>query len=171
MEMELVIIGIALFVLISIAVHLSKSQPSSKEGYYIKKKTLLTPAERSFYGVLKQAIPEEIEITCKVRIADVLTPKKGMSRSNWQTAFNQISAKHFDYVLCSTTTLEVLAVVELDDKSHNKPSRVKRDELILEACESADLPLIRFPAKAAYTVDGVRNAIIEAIDTPKEYEL
>ena len=90
-----------------------------------------------------------------------------MSRSKWQTAFNQISAKHFDYVLCSATSLEVLAVIELDDKSHNKPSRSKRDEFISEACHGADLPLIRFPAKASYTVDGVRKKIIDALEMQK----
>jgi Protein of unknown function (DUF2726) len=165
--MEWVIAVVIVFVTL---VFLANLLSPDKKLSYTKRKTLLSPAERSFYGVLKKSIPSEIEITCKVRVADVITPIKGMSRSNWQTAFNKISAKHFDYVLCSAKTMEVLAVVELDDKSHNKPSRIKRDEFLVKACEDTQLPLIRFPAKASYTIEEVRTTIIQALESAAEPE-
>ena len=166
--MELLLAGIVIFVAISVAVRLFNLQPRENKSYYTKKKTFLSPAERSFYGVLKQSIPGEIEITCKVRVADVLTPIKGMSRSQWQSTFNKISAKHFDYVLCATNTLEVLAAIELDDRSHNTLSRIKRDEFLANACEDAGLPLIRFPAKRSYTIEEIRTTIIQALESTPE---
>ncbi len=81
---------------------------------------LFSAAEHSFFLVLKQALSDDdYEIFAKVRIADVLTPESGLSRKNWNVAFYRITSKHFDYVLCSKDTLAVVAVIELDNQSHN----------------------------------------------------
>ncbi|GGY57633.1 hypothetical protein GCM10011297_32960 [Bacterioplanes sanyensis] len=37
---------------------------------------LLTPAERSFYGVLLSVVPDDITVMCKVRMADLLRPNR-----------------------------------------------------------------------------------------------
>ncbi|MDO6611396.1 DUF2726 domain-containing protein [Shewanella sp. 1_MG-2023] len=133
---------------------------------YRRKTKLFSHAERSFLGVLDTACADQYRVFAKVRVADVLTPEKGLNRSNWQTAFNRISAKHFDYILCKPDTMEFVAAIELDDKSHNSKQAQKRDALINEACESAQLPLIRFPAKARYSVQEVKQVIEQTI-TPE----
>lgn len=92
----------------------------------------------------------------KVRVADILSPAKGQSRSNWQKAFNRISVKHFDFVICSPDTLYVQSVVELDDKSHAKGKRADRDRFIESACDSAGVTLHRVKAASAYNVAEVR---------------
>lgn len=80
-------------------------KPSRDDSYnYRKQKVLFTAAERSFLGILDQAVGDQYRILGKVRIADVLTPEKGMTRKHWQIAFNKISSKHFDYVLCDKQT-------------------------------------------------------------------
>ncbi|WP_049722382.1 DUF2726 domain-containing protein [Gilvimarinus polysaccharolyticus] len=135
---------------------------------YRKLTTLFTKAERSFLGVLDQAISDNYRIFGKVRIADVLTPQKGMTRRNWQILFNKISAKHFDYVLCRKSDLSIVAVIELDDKSHNSKRTKARDSFLEKACASADLKLIRFPAKASYQVQAVRDSINNAISPPAD---
>ncbi|MEZ9142799.1 MULTISPECIES: DUF2726 domain-containing protein [unclassified Shewanella] len=133
---------------------------------YRRKTKLFSHAERSFLGVLDTACADQYRVFAKVRVADVLTPEKGLNRSNWQTAFNRISAKHFDYILCKPDTMEFVAAIELDDKSHNSKQAQKRDALINEACESAQLPLIRFPAKARYSVQEVKQVIEQSL-TPE----
>lgn len=47
---------------------------------YQKLDKLLTPAERSFFGALNQAVGEQVQVFVKVRVADVIAPKKGLSR-------------------------------------------------------------------------------------------
>lgn len=134
----------------------------SSGGYqYRKKGPLFTPAERSFFGVLQQAASDDMVVMGKVRIADVLSPQKGMSRKHWQTAFNKISVKHFDYVLCRTSDMEVLAVIELDDASHNKKSTMRRDAIVEAACSTADLKLLRFKAARTYQLSAVQQQINE----------
>ena len=141
----------------------SKGSSYGTVSRYKKKETLFTPAERSFLGILDQAVSDKYSIFGKVRVADVLSPAKGMSRKNWQVAFNKISSKHFDYILCDKDTLAVVAVIELDDKSHSSKKAVARDRLLESACDSASLKLIRFAAKSGYQVQSVRDQLEAAL--------
>jgi uncharacterized protein DUF2726 len=159
METVIIVLGIFILVCLVLFTLLVKQKEPGVGQIYVRREYLLTPAERSFYGVLKNAIPSEIDIMCKVRVADVLKPFPGMSRSDWQIAFNKITGKHFDFVLCSADTSEVQVVIELDDKSHNTKSRMKRDEFLVHACADADLPLIRFKAKRSYVPDEITQEI------------
>lgn len=152
----LILLGILLFF---VFVVVAKQGGQSTEFSYERIDTLFSPAERSFLGVLTQAVEEKGVVFGKVRVADVLRPAKGLSRSRWQVAFNRISAKHFDYVVCASDTLEVMFVVELDDKSHTKGKRVDRDHFLDSACSIAQLPLHRFKAAASYNVVDVRNTL------------
>ena len=118
-------------------------------------------AERSFLGVLNQAVEDNAFVFGKVRVADVLKPSKDVARKKWQTAFNKINSKHFDFVLCDKGDLSVLCVIELNDKSHNSKKAKDRDRFLTSACESAKLPLIQMPAQAAYNIDEIRHALIQ----------
>ncbi|MEM9908730.1 MAG: DUF2726 domain-containing protein [Cyanobacteria bacterium P01_D01_bin.44] len=112
---------------------------------------------------LKQATGQDFIVFGKVRVADILTPESGLKRADWQRAFNKISAKHFDYVLCHRDSLKVEAVVELDDKSHQKDKRIQRDRFLEQAVESAGLSLIRIPAKPTYSIEDIRVKINQAL--------
>ncbi len=126
---------------------------------------LFSAAEHSFYLVLKQALSDDdYEIFAKVRIADVLTPESGLSRKNWNAAFYRITSKHFDYVLCSKDTLVVVAVIELDDQSHNLIKARARDVFVQKACDTAGLKLIRFPCKSNYHIQSVRDKVINSFN-------
>lgn len=128
---------------------------------------LFSKAEHSFFLVLKQALSDEdYEIFAKVRVADILMPEKGLNRKNWNIAFYKISSKHFDYVLCDKDTLSVIAVIELDDKSHHQSKTRARDIFIEGACETAGLKLLRFPCKANYHIHSVRDKIISSLRSP-----
>ncbi len=136
-------------------------QRSSKSGEYPyqSKGMLFSPAERSFYGVLSQAVGETALVFGKVRVADVIVPKKVASRSEWQIAFNKISGKHFDFLLCDTNELSVICAIELDDSSHQSKERTQRDIFLEGVCNSANVPLIRVPAKSGYVIGEVRKLL------------
>lgn len=157
---------IVVFILIAIF-YLSNDDKKKKykddDFTYQKISTLFTPAERSFLGVLNDAISSEYAIYGKVRVADVLEVKSTPDKSKYQTAFNKISSKHFDYIVCNKNDLSVLCAIELDDKSHNKSNRIDRDKFLESACNSAKLKLIRFEAKYTYSVQDVREKVLAAI--------
>lgn len=152
-----------IFIILIAALFLKASQKagsSSQQYSYNKIDSLFTPAERSFLGVLNQAIEDNAFVFGKVRVADVLKPSKSSSRKIWQIAFNKINSKHFDFVLCDKNDISVLCVIELNDKSHNSKKRKDRDAFLTVACESAMLPLIQIPAQAAYNIDEIRQNLI-----------
>jgi predicted RNA-binding Zn-ribbon protein involved in translation (DUF1610 family) len=62
----------------------------------------------------------------------------------------QIDRKHVDFLLCEPTTMRPILAIELDDKSHQRSSRIGRDELVDAVFETANLPLLRIPAQFAY---------------------
>ena len=151
------IVGIGLFLL---AKRSEKGKPAPTTAFpYQKSDAIFTPAERSFLGVLQQTVGDNATIFGKVRIADVVEPKAGLGRSARQKAFNKISAKHFDFLLCDKEDLSIACVIELDDGSHNSKRRQERDEFLKGVCEAAGVPLIQVPAKSAYAIAEVRSLL------------
>lgn len=135
----------------------------SNEIQYKKKATLITPAERSFMKVLESIVQKNHRVFVQVRIADVITPNT-QNKKNWWRLFAQISSKHFDYVICHKDTFEVVAVVELNDKSHNLPKRIERDKYIKVACLTANLVLVNIKARKYYKTEEVKTQIYGEIE-------
>jgi len=130
---------------------------------YQYKPFILSKAEQNFYRTLQKGLTNKFLILIKVRVADVLQPEKGMHKSAWQAAFNRIKAKHFDFVLCSKNNYEIIAAIELDDSSHQRSDRKKRDKFLNAACESANFPLIRFTAKSSYEAQDITSTLLDAL--------
>ncbi|MCB1225312.1 MAG: DUF2726 domain-containing protein [Verrucomicrobiales bacterium] len=126
---------------------------------------LFTPAEQLFLGVLQQAVDPEYQIFGKVRVADLMSVVPGMDRSERQKAFNRIQSKHIDFVICRAADSEIFLLIELDDRSHNQPQRVERDDFVNRAAEAAGLPLLRIPCRRSYSVEEV--SILVASHLPK----
>ena len=82
-------------------------------------KKFLTPAKIEFKKHLRQNLPENIEIHCKVRLADII--KK-------ETTYRRIMMMHVDYALLNTNTEEIILVIELDDKSHETEKAKEPDQ-------------------------------------------
>lgn len=165
----MIFVAIAFLVLVLLVAFLiaAKKAASAKSGDgsypYVKRETLLTPAERSFFGVLEQAVAGSCRICVQVRLADLLVPRKGLDRSAHTSARNRVERKHADFVLCRPDTLGILCAIELDDASHEKKSRKERDNFVEAACRAAGLPLFRFSAKASYQVQEVRSILAEVL--------
>ena len=123
--------------------------------YYVRK-TLFSPAERSFLGVLEEAAGDRFRVFGKVRLADTLGVRRGTAKGERQRAVNRLLAKHADYVLCRPSDLSIVALVELDDSSHERPARRARDLFLEKACAAAGLHLLRFPARPTYALSQVR---------------
>ena len=150
---------LAVIVLIAILKTLLVAKKETVLLSYDAAGTLLSPAELSFFKVLEIAVGDNAYIVVKVRVADLLMPQKGMTRSNWQKAFNSISSKHIDFVICDKTSFKPLCAIELNDKSHQRKSRTVRDEFISKAFASARVPLEFIIARRAYSVERIREQL------------
>jgi hypothetical protein len=119
----------------------------------------LSAAERSFFGVLQQAVSSDFIIFAKVRLADIVRPVKNPSRSEWQSAFNRICGKHVDFVLCDPALLTVVLAIELDDRSHGSLESGFRDNLVDSALADSGIPILRVPARHSYAPLQLREKI------------
>ncbi len=129
---------------------------------YEKRDGLVTDAELRFYHVLTESASEDYTIFAMVRMADLLRVREEtQKRQSWQ---NKINQKHIDFVLCDPESLEPQLAIELDDRSHQRADRQRRDEFVNEAMSAASLPLLRVKVKKDYDADGLRHDIDTAID-------
>ena len=147
----------ALIVFALLRAHLANARRN--QARYEARAEFLSAAERSFFGVLQQAVSSDFVILAKVRLADIVHPAKNPSHSAWQSAFNRISAKHVDFVLCDPQRLTVQLVIELDDRSHGTLKSGARDSLVDSALADARIPILRVPARHSYAPLQLREQI------------
>ena len=123
-----------------------------REAY--RTRQILTKRELGEYLKLKQYADERGWLICpKVRLFDLIEPKSGYNRSDRQTLMNKVSSKHVDFVLVDQG-MNVVGVLELDDRSHDRPDRMERDQFVRDALEGAGIVLIQTRSITPETLDG-----------------
>lgn len=132
----------------------------------------LSPAELNFYRVLQTAVSDWALICPKVNLGDLFFASAGERRKNW--AFrNKINRKHVDFLLCHPQTVRPLLGIELDDRSHRRSDRRKRDVFVDGVFRAAELPLVRVPVNHSYPVAKLRRFLRQkaAVAAPEEDEV
>jgi len=99
-----------------------------------KQKDFLSPAELEFKNYLHRNLPENIEIHCKVRLADILKT---------ETSYRRIIMMHVDFALFEKNTSKIVLVIELDDKSHGTEKAKERDSIKNSALQENGIPYMR----------------------------
>ena len=157
-----IVVGLVVVVVVLVVVlKLVGTAPDKPKLPYEREPSLLTPAERSFMGVLEQVVGDDVRVMAKVRLADIIKVKRGLDASVRTTAQNKINSKHIDFVLCDPGDFSTIAAVELDDSSHARASRQSRDEFIDRALDAAGIRILHFSAKRSYSTQEVRDALAE----------
>ena len=106
-------------------------------------KTILTDREYKFYRKLKPLADKYgLSIFTKVRLADLVEPKPKAENPFWMECFNKIKAKHIDFALADDET-SIVALIELDDKSHSRPDRIERDDFVNAVLKNTGYTLLR----------------------------
>ncbi|RXJ10780.1 DUF2726 domain-containing protein [Lelliottia nimipressuralis] len=107
--------------------------------------TLMTAREQHFLRRLSQQVDERRWRLCpQVRVADIarITPDIPERSATWWQLFRMASQWHCDVVIVDRESFRIVAAVELDDASHLKQRRVRRDILLEEVLRQAGIPLI-----------------------------
>lgn len=140
---------------------LNSWHPPQQVVPYVSRQMLLSQGEQCFYHALRIAVGHHLNISMKVRLADVVT----CSEDDWQLHGVKIAQKHLDFVLCDPHTSEILVAVELDDKSHNQASRQERDQFVDEVLWSCGVVLLHIRASSQYCpldlFDRIRSAMLQ----------
>ena len=121
----------------------------------------LTDAELSFYQQASEVLSDKYVLCPQVSLAAILNINEPEFREN-QIAFNKINRKRIDFVVCEVETMRMLYAIELDDASHKRPNRQKRDDFVNKAFEAAGLVLLRIE----YQPDYNQQELIETLFRP-----
>lgn len=113
------------------------------------KKGLLTKPEYGFWLVLKQRCePYGLLICPKVRMEDFVSVSTGSEKIR-QRYRGYVKSRHVDFLLCDSK-LNILAGVELDDKSHDRGNVKKVDGLKDDVFGAIRIPLYRISVRSNY---------------------
>jgi very-short-patch-repair endonuclease len=132
---------------------------------YVPVEALLTQAETAFFASLQLAVGEDFFLFSKVRLADIIEVRPGLSNKFRMRAFNRICGKHLDFVICDPDSFTVLGVIELDDKSHQQSNRRQRDAFIDKALSAAGIPILHMPAQKRYSAQKLRDQVLDFLES------
>lgn len=115
-----------------------------RQRVWVGNDTLLTPREQHFFRALLRHTSRKRWLLCpQVRVADIATLSphiRPRSRTWWQL-FRMASQWHCDVVIVDIHTFAIIGAVELEDASHLKKHRIRRDILLEEVLRQAGIPV------------------------------
>lgn len=152
----ILVIAFLLVVVVLIAALSSTSNP------YVRSDYLFSKAEAHFYFALRNAVQDRYLVFGKVRIADIITIKSGLSPKARMSALGRIAQKHLDYVLVHPVTLAPICAIELNDKSHDREDRSKRDQLLSKIFAKTEFPIVWIKASRSYDGAEILGEILQA---------
>mgnify|MGYP001346183867 FL=1 len=149
----------------------NSKKPLSAPQYKKKPDALLSKGEAAFFAALTQAVQSRSTIFAQVQLSRLIVPANDDShstssarRSREQTLQNKIDRKSVDFVLCNPSTLKVQLIIELDDKSHTRDDRKRRDNFLDDALKSAGIKILHIPAASTYNPAALAQLIRTAIN-------
>ena len=132
----------------------------SRVGY--RRGRFLSANEKSFLRTLDAALGLNYRAFAQVRLAEIAAPADNSNVQLRRRALNAVMAKSVDFVICDVLTLEPVAAIEVDDRSHLLPERRDRDAFVCAVFTEIRLPLVRVKARRTYSVAELRNLFARA---------
>ena len=126
------------------------------EEWPFEKRRLITDTELILFHRLREALPDHYIFT-QVQLSQLVSIKKGHSFQMW---FARISRMSVDFVI-TDKSLNTIAAVELDDKSHYDDEQrhaadLKKDKVIT----AAGIRIIRWRCEVMPSVGQIRLAVL-----------
>lgn len=150
---------VALLVLVLLmGVALARAKKRGPEARY-KRRNLMTENEMEFFGRLVVALPDHY-VFPQVAMAALLDPASA-DRKRALAERQGIAQKRIDYVVCNKRC-EVVAVVELDDRTHVKAKDDVRDRRLAQG----GYKTVRFQSRQKPAPAAIRAAILPFGLTP-----
>jgi very-short-patch-repair endonuclease len=94
----------------------------------VRARRLMTPREREVIVLIEAAVPT-CRVHAQVAMGAIINCNRGLARNQRTSVRNTFDRKVIDFVLEDRATGDVLALVELDDRTHNEGKDRARDEI------------------------------------------
>jgi hypothetical protein len=149
-------LGIISILAITVIEHIIKDRTANQDNPTSErytKRNLFTKREAAFFQIAKDiAIKYGFLIFPKMRLADIIQTAGDQKNIS---SFNRIKAKHIDFCIVNEKSLETQMLIELDDKTHERADRKKRDEFVNQAVSTAQIPIIHI--NGYFTPESIEN--------------
>lgn len=120
----------------------SAEEPPEKRRYaYTRKEYFMTRAEHTCYKALVDAVGDRYFIFAQVHLPTIVSER--IKGQDWRASRAHINRKSVDFVLCDKEFISPKLAIELDDWSHSRSDRQKRDREVERILGQSDLPLLR----------------------------
>ena len=119
---------------------------------------MLTKAERLFCNVLEKAVGDTGVIFAKVPVANVLASAEEQGQQK-RVASDELADECFDFVVCLADGSATKLAIQLCDAANASPNQQALDQSLLNACESAGLPLLRVRAARGYAIGNLKEQL------------
>jgi hypothetical protein len=151
--MKTVFAILILFVLVAAfaAVQLKGAKGKGRAGSY-RRRDLMTDNELEFFGRLVAALPDHY-IFPQVAMSALIEAASGDKKKAHSDRL-KVAQQRADYVVC-TTAGDIVAVVELDDRTHSSAKDQLRDSRL----EQAGIRTVRFQSRSKPTPATIRVTI------------
>lgn len=135
-------------------------QPQGEKFPYILVDSVFTHKESLFCSSLVPIANKlGLNMLVKMRIADLIyVPRNHPEYMRW---FNYIRSKHIDFIICDGA--KPVLLIEVDDSTHDRPSRQKRDDFVDKIFNQLNLPIIHI---RTWSDEGLEQIITEALKQP-----
>ena len=121
-------------------VNTQEKEQINQYSQFYQRKLLFTKNEYyEFMKLVSFAKTNQLEVLAKVRLLDLIEPRSEYRRN--KKFLYKIQAKHVDFVV-TDKKYKIVAIIELDDNSHNRPDRVQRDIFVNEVLRGAGYNVI-----------------------------
>lgn len=152
--METLIVVVAVLVLLALvaAVQVKSAKGSRRNGTY-RQRNLMTDNELEFFGRLVAALPGHV-VFPQVAMSALIEAASSDSKQAHSDRL-RIAQQRVDYVVC-TRNGEVVAVVELDDRTHSQAKDRQRDARL----EQAGIRTVRFQSRNKPTPAAIMVAVL-----------
>ena len=113
----------------------------------LRPQPILSPNEKEFFYRLARALPT-YPIFPQVAMSALIGIDSRLSRRQQFTIRRRFGWKYCDFVICAPHTLDVLLIIELDDRTHHAGQDRKRDVIT----RAAGYQTLRYQSKHKPTV-------------------
>jgi hypothetical protein len=152
----IILAALVLLGAVAAAAKAARRKRSPPEGEWpLVGRPILTKREREWHQAILQACPEH-HVFVQVALSQLIALEPGVARPTaLRNHFQQLVA---DFVICKRD-YDVMAVIEVDDPSHDRPSRREADERKQKAIECAGFKFMRIPARTRASEAAVRKLL------------
>ena len=160
-----VLVALAALVLLLFVLSLRSAWRRRRVLPYTVEAPLFSPEEVSFLAALEDAVGADHRVFGKVRLADLVTPRRRAGKQALEQAAARIASLKIDFLVCGRESTKPVCALALSGGKLGRGQH--RGQVLARACDALGLPLVSVPQADTYSVRALAEQVYTAMYAPK----